>query len=202
MARLTFERDLDLILSLASSIADAFARISGRYDLREDAASDAVVALLGIDFDPDRDGWRSYLKTRAVGLLLRDLQTKTGRRLKVPPAFVPFMESTAPIEEEPDEDAEEEGATSDDDAIRRAIERFAERDRALVRDWIAGKKQIEIARELRLSRGRISQILTLFKNFARFYRRHGGGVAIIDTRDERPTEKEKKRCPLFYERND
>ena len=201
--RLTFERDLDLILSLASTIADAFAKISGRYDLREDAASDAVVALLEVEFDPNRDGWKSYLKTRVVGKLLRDLQQKTGRRLKVPPQFVSFVDVADPNdgpEEEPEEEPNEE--TSDDDAIARAISQFAERDRALIRDWIEGKKQIEIARELRLSRGRISQILTLFKKFARFYRKHGRGVAIVETKDERPTEKEKERCPLFYAKNE
>lgn len=193
---LTFERDLDLILSLASSIGDAFARVSGRYDLREDAASDAVLALIAVEFDPDREGWKQYLKTRVLGKLLRDLQTRTGRRLKVPPAFVQYVEGVA--SEDP---PEEEDETSDEDAIRKALEQFAERDRALIQDYVEGKKQIEIARELRLSRGRISQILTKFKSLARFFREFGGGVAIVETKNERPSEKEKTNCPLFYERD-
>lgn len=193
MARLTFEKNLDLILSLASTIAYAFAKISGRYDLREDAASDAVLALIDVDFDPGRDGWKQYLKTRVLGRLLRDFQTRTGRRLKVPPEFVQYVDELQAVEEDPPEDR-----TKDEEAIAKAIELFAERDRELIYEYCDGKKQKDIAEARRLSRGRISQILTKFKRLARFFRQYGGGVAIIETNAERPTKKEEEECPLFY----
>lgn len=177
---LTFERDLDLILSLASSIGDAFARASGRFDLREDAESDALVELLDIEFDPEDPGWQAYLKKRVGGVLFRRLQNESGSRLKEPPKFVSIVEDVAA----PEPEEEEPEAMSAADAVKKALGLFSLRDQTLLLAWQTGIKQTELAKELRLSNSRISQIVSAFKAFAKCYREHGG-VVIVDTKKKK-----------------
>lgn len=192
--RLTFEHDLEIMLKLAASIADSVARASGRFDLREDAESDALVELLEIEFDPENPGWQAYLKKRVGGVLFRRLQNESGSRLKEPPKFVSIVEDVAA----PEPEEEEPEAMSAADAVNKALGLFSSRDQTLLLDWQAGIKQTELAKKLRLSNGRISQIVSAFKALARFYRDHGGGVVIVDTKKEEVTEEEKKKWPLLY----
>lgn len=189
--RLTFERDLDLIRSLASAIADAFVKISHRRDWRDDAESDAILKLVETEFDESKPGWKSYVKERVLFKLIRNLQTQTGRRLKKPPEFTSLEFDLA--EPEPtDCDRTEERA-----AIARALERFDGQDRLILNDFVGGKTPADIASAHNVSVAQVSKILAKFKSFARFYR-NNSGVAIVETRYKTPSEKEKKKCPLFY----
>ena len=197
MAKLTFENDLDTILDLSKKIAVSFCRVTGRRDLRGDAENDAVLALLSVEYDPSNVGARSYLKTRALGQLIRDYQNKTGQRLKNKPQFCEYIETAARVEDrhEPtDDDATEK------DALEKALQEFTTRDRAFLSDWIAGKKQIKIAADLGLTRGRISQIITRFKRKARFLKEFGGVVVVVDPARITLTDKERAAFPLFASR--
>ena len=196
MAKLSFDNDVDVekILKLSETVAAAFVRITGRADLKDDATNDAVLALIEIDFDETNAGARSYLKKRALGQLIRDYQNKTGQRLKNKPHFVEYIETATRIEDryEPADDE-----TTEKNAINDALKEFTTRDRAFLSEWLTGKKQIKIAADLGLTRGRISQIITRFKHKARFFKEYGGGVVDVDPYKEPMTEKEKAKYPLF-----
>lgn len=196
MAKLSFNNDVDVekILKLSATIAAAFVRITGRRDLKDDATNDAALALISIEFDETNAGARSYLKKRALGQLIRDYQNKTGQRLKNKPHFVEYTETATRAPETSDDDGD---ADDDKIAIENALRQFPQRDRAFLAAWVAGKKQIKIAADLGLTRGRISQIITRFKHKARFFKEYGGGVVDVDPYKEPMTEKEKSKYPLF-----
>ena len=197
MARLTFEdkKDLATILELSKKIAAAFVRITGRRDLGGDAENDAVIALLSIEYDATNAGAKSYLKKRALGQLIRDYQNKTGQRLKNKPRFVEYVETATRAT------VEDDGARADEindkTAIDKALRTFPQRDRAFLSEWITGKKQIKIAADLGLTRGRISQIISQFKSRARFFRQYDDAVVIVNPLAETLTAKERAALPLF-----
>lgn len=201
MSKLTFDDDLQTILDLSKSISTAFVHITRRGDLREDARGDAILALIGLEYNENNGGWRSYLKTRALGLLIRDYQNKTGQRLKRKPRFVEYLESATKAG-----DTDDDGALSDDSencktAINNALRHFPKRSREVLTAWLAGKKQTEIAQELGVTRGRVSQIVSCFKTSARIYRETGAAVEVVDPRtfaDERTRDK----YPLFFANDD
>ena len=196
MARLTFEdkKDLATILELSKKIAAAFVRITGRRDLGGDAENDAVIALLSIEYDASNAGAKSYLKKRALGQLIRDYQNKTGQRLKNKPRFVEYVETATRATDDEIARADE---TNDKTAIDKALQTFPQRDRAFLSEWITGKKQIKIAADLGLTRGRISQIISQFKVRARFFRQYDDAVVIVNPLAETLTAKERAALPLF-----
>lgn len=192
---LTFENDLDEVQRLAKRCAGEFCRITGRVRDFDDAEADALVLLVTIPVNFDRSGWRLYLKKRVVGELVRKLQKATGRRLKNPPTFAELGDDV-PDGREPEEfDEPDPEPMTDAEAIAAALGKFRERDREIITAFISGEKQNAIAKRHALTRFRICQIISDFKNITRTFKEIGRGVAIAPPS---PDEKEKERCPLFY----
>lgn len=200
MARLTFADDLDTLTALSKSVAAAFVRISGRADLRDDAVNDALVALLSIDYDATNAGARSYLKKRALGALIRDYQRKTGRRLKNAPKFIEYTDAATVAPPSFDDDDNGVDHTGDDDktAVEIALQCFSGRELEIIKEWLSGKKQIKIASDRNLTRGRISQIIAQFKHKARFIRQYGRRAVVVNPKLEPTTAKERAAMPLFF----
>lgn len=201
MSKLTFENDLQTILDLSESISAAFVHITRRRDLKEDAKGDAILALINLEFNANNGGWRSYLKTRALGLLIRDYQNKTGQRLKRKPRFTEYLETASNSDDTKNDDCYSDDVDSCKTAINNALRHFPKKSRDVLSAWIAGKKQTEIAKELGLTRGRVSQIVSSFKTSARIYHDTGTAVAVVDPRTF-SDDKTRERYPLFFANNE
>lgn len=197
MSKLTFDDDLQTILDLSESISAAFVHITHRRDLKEDARGDAILALVNLEFNANNGGWRSYLKTRALGLLIRDYQNKTGQRLKRKPRFTEYLEAAPNSDDTKNDDCYSDDVDSCKTAINNALRHFPKRSRDVLTAWIAGKKQTEIAQELGVTRGRVSQIVSSFKTSACIYRETGAAVAVVDPRTF-SDDKTRERYPLFF----
>lgn len=195
--RLTFD-DVERLQRLAKRAARLFVRTTGRSDELDDAESDAILLLLSFDYSEiyTREQVDAYLVKKTVGALVRKFKKATGRNLKNSPTFVDGVEFVAvarPIEDD-------DRPLPSREAIRKAIdETKSRRDREILQKFANGSKVSELATEYGVTVGRISQILEVFKRRALFFRDYGGGVAIVDTFDERASEKERRKCPLFYQ---
>ena len=194
MSRLTFDHDLETLQKLAAKCAYNFCKTTRRNDLRDDAENDAIITLLETDFDETNDGWKSYLVTRVTGALIRQYQNATGGRLKNRPVVAPLSFDVA---KEQDEELVDDANERKSDAMKRALFLLSAKDKKVINALLKGEKQKKIAARLKLSRGRISQIVKNYKVKVLQCVFYGQGVVIVDF-DKEPCPKElEERCPLF-----
>lgn len=193
--KLTFESDSELIIRLAQKCAKAFCRQVNNASLFDDAQNDAILLLLEYEFDTfySPEQINAYLKKRVVGKLIRNYQTVTGSRRK---------HKRERVDEADVEDTSRKVDSSTNDIIRRALVRSSAFKQLVISDYLEGWKQKDIAKKYGLSRGRISQIIGTFKRCARFIDEYGCTVAIVNTLEMTPSEKERAKFPLFYEIQD
>lgn len=193
MARLTFD-NLETLQKLASKCAYNFCKTTRRNDLRDDSENDAIILLLETDFDETNEGWKSYLITRVTGALIRNYQNATGGRLKNRPVVSPLSFDVA---KESEEEQTDDSAERKVDAMKRALYLLSTKDKKVINAVLKGEKQKKIAARLKLSRGRISQIVKNYKLKVLQCVFWGQGVVIVDF-DKEPCPKElEEKCPLF-----
>lgn len=192
--RLTFDSHLETLQKIAAKCAYNFCKTTRRNDLRDDAENDAIIALLETDFDETNEGWKSYLVTRVTGALIRNYQNATGGRLKNRPVVAPLSFDVAKEQEEPPPDNAQERK---EEAMKRALYLLSAKDKKVINAVLKGEKQKKIAARLKLSRGRISQIVKNYKLKVLQCVFFGQGVVIVDF-DKEPCPKElETKCPLF-----
>lgn len=176
--KLTFD-DLERLTRLAKRI--------GKRLRDEDAASDAILELLDVEFDETRSerAIDAYLTQTVVGRLIRRKQNERGARLKTPPVFMPLF------------DDEIEGTESEEDNRWARLERVV--DSLVGTDWRIAKTLLEVktqkgtARALGITRGRVAQVV------AKIRRRVALDMAFEKAEEERDAPDElRKKYPLLF----